>query len=251
MHFRLASDARARRLSLCAAAIGLVIGAAHDAHAQAALDDDDASPPPETASVSSGAAEPETLIGVGLRLRNVFVPEGLVEIFVDDAPGGSSEFGIGLEVTRRKGNFEFAFGLETESIFIEGGRWIERDKPPPAYEVDNVRFESFRWYTADVTFLNHTPFGRYFALRYGGGAGIGLLTGKVRHDDEMCATSSLNSCHPYAGGAMNKPYNLPPVFPVINAIFGGQIRPVENLVINIELGIRTLPFIGTTVGYYF
>ena len=39
-------------------------------------------------------------------------------------------------------------------------------------------------------------------------------------------------------------YNLPPVFPVVNAIIGVQIKPTDKIVINIEGGIRTLPFFG-------
>ena len=37
----------------------------------------------------------------------------------------------------------------------------------------------------------------------------------------------------------------------VNAILGVQIRPVEKVFINIEGGLRTIPFIGGTAGYYF
>ena len=47
------------------------------------------------------------------------------------------------------------------------------------------------------------------------------------------------------------PYDLPPVMLVINAIVGVQIRPTDEIFINVEGGIRTMPFVGMTAGYYF
>lgn len=251
MDFRLGFRPGARVALGAAAMLLMTIATAREARAQAALDDDDNT---DAAPASTIEAAPQhgPRIGVGLRLRNVRMPRSFLEVFVDRAPGGSSEVGFGLEVVRRNRNFEFAFGLEYEKIFIEEGIWVERDKPPPGDEVDYVEFDDFAWITADVTFLHHTSFGPYFALRYGGGLGIGLLMGDVRRTDYMCTSSDLDSCGPYVGAANDRtPYDLPPVFPVVTALFGGQITPVPNIAINIEAGIRTLPFFGTSVVYYF
>ena len=38
---------------------------------------------------------------------------------------------------------------------------------------------------------------------------------------------------------------------LLTGIFGAQITPTPNILINVELGIRTLPFFGVTAGYYF
>jgi hypothetical protein len=238
------------RLALSAALL-VSTAVSRDARAQEAApegdDDGDATPIPVGPPMLD-----EPMIGVGLRLRNVRMPRSVLELFVDHAPGGSSELGFGVEVFRRKGDFEFSFGLEYEKIFVEKGVWVEKGKEPPENEVDYVEFDDFAWITAEVTFLNHTRFGRYFALRYGGGAGIGLLLGDVRRTDYRCDTSSVEDCFPYNGAENDRnPYDLPPVFPVLIGVLGGQFRPTEKLVINIEAGIRTLPFFGTTVGYYF
>lgn len=245
MRFRLASVSPI----LCAAVTGaILLATSASAHAQAALDDDDAKP------ASSTVVNPEndTHVGVALRLRDVTVPKGMIELFVDQAPGGSSQFGIGLEVFRRKGNFEVQFGLEYEAIEVQQGIWVQKNKLPPAEEVDYVQFHNFGWVTAEVTFLNHTPITKFLAIRYGGGAGIGIFKGKVSRTDYVCSSSALTTCaeKPFAEN-QDTPYNLPPVFPVINAIIGVQIRPVDNIVINVETGIRTLPFFGMSVGYMF
>jgi hypothetical protein len=235
---------------VCAALVGAVMAAgAGTAHAQAALDDDDSTPAPTT---TQGANDPNAShVGVDLRLRNVWVPKSILQLFVDTAPGGASDFGIGADVFRRKGNFEVQFGLEYEKIFIDKGIWVEKDKLPPGETVDYVRFDNFGWVTAEVTFLNHTPITKFLALRYGGGAGLGVLFGHVRRTDYSCTSADLGTCHSDPQPNNDTPYNLPPVFPVINAIVGVQLKPVDNIVINIEGGIRTLPFFGASLGYMF
>jgi hypothetical protein len=253
MRFRLASVTSV----LCAAVFGTFLTAhAPAAHAQAALDDDDAKPASTTSSDDDASTAEEAKIGVGLRLRQTWVPKSIIELFVDKAAGGASDFGFGGELFRRKGNFEVQFGLEYESLTIQKGIWVQKGQDPSNGGADRVRFDGFGWVTAEVTFLNHTPINKYFAIRYGGGAGIGVLLGKVRRTDVTCTTTDAaqatdQNCLDTPMPNSDTPYNLPPVFPVINAIIGVQVRPTDNIVINIEGGIRTIPFFGATLGYMF
>ncbi len=229
-------------------------GGAGTAAAQAALDDDDDSSE-APASTGDEVADPNaTKIGVGFAIRNVWVPQGLIELFVEKAAGGSSEVGFRGEVARRKGDFEVQFGLEYERIDIEDGLWIDKGDNLPADEPDFVEFEDFGWVTAEVTFLNHTEITKQFAIRYGGGAGIALVLGDVVRTDYRCAgtNESPDPCtqSPTAEN-IREPYDIPPVMLIVNAIIGVQIRPVDQVFINIEGGLRTVPFFGGTVGYYF
>lgn len=238
-----------RFVTLAAATVALCAGVA-GAHAQAALDDDDSSSPtPSSVSVPVGD---KTSIGVGLRLRNVRVPQGLIEVFVSSAPGGASNFGFGLEVARRKGQFEVQLGLEYEKISIDKGIWVENGDNIPTDEPDYVEFDNFGWVTAELSFLYHTPIIPQLSVRYGGGAGIGVLTGEIIRTDYRCVDTNPDNCQPSPTATNDhKPYDLPPVMLVINAIVGVQIRPTEEIFINIEGGLRTIPFFGTTAGYYF
>lgn len=239
-----------RFVTLAAATVALCAGVA-GAHAQAALDDDDSSSPtPSSVSVPVGD---KTSIGVGLRLRNVRVPQGLIEVFVQRAPGGASNVGFGLEVSRRKGQFEVQLGLEYEKVSIEDGYWVENGDEIPRDEIDSVKFDNFGWVTAELSFLYHTPIIPQLSVRYGGGAGLGVITGDIRRTDVACTTTSFESCREsmVPGHNVEEPYDLPPVMLVINAIVGVQIRPTEEIFINIEGGLRTIPFFGTTAGYYF
>lgn len=243
-------DLACRRTVTVAATLLAVCAGAATARAQAALDDDSSSPTPTS---TAAAATPEkSNIGVGVRLRNVWVPQGLIEVFVQRAPGGASNVGFGLEVARRKGQFEVQLGLEYEKISIDKGIWIENGDTIPADEPDYVEFDKFGWVTAELSFLYHTEIIPQLSVRYGGGAGIGVLTGDILRTDYRCATASLDSCSESPTATNRKtPYDLPPVMLVVNAIVGLQIRPTEEIFINVEGGLRTVPFFGTTAGYYF
>ncbi|HVU78408.1 MAG TPA: hypothetical protein VHC67_12535 [Gaiellaceae bacterium] len=245
---------------LAAAAAFLALGAgAHRAAAQAAAlgdgsaegDEEEGNPPPAPATETTKPMK--TQIGVALRLRNVRIPKSILEAFVERAPAGSSNFGIGLELSRRKDNFEFQFGLEYEKIYIPTGEWIDKGDMIPQDETDYVMFENFGWVTAEATFLHYTPIIPQLALRYGGGAGIGVFFGDVARTDHVCTSSSIDSCHEKPNAEnVDTPYeNIPPVFLVVNAFFGLQIKPTDKLFINVEGGLRTMPFFGTSLGYYF
>jgi hypothetical protein len=214
--------------------------------------------------------------GADLRLRQVFLPASLMGLFVEQAAGGASNTGIGVDLVRRRGNVELQLGFEYEHIALQEGVYINKgDDVAKGDTIDYILSpehagSDFGWFTLEFTFLNHYAFNKYVALRYGGGAGIGFITGSVKRWDTMCVGGATNTnntpqCKPQQLGGqgttvqdnsgapetMPVAYNLPPVFPVVNAILGVQIRPTPKSVINIEGGIRTLPFIGMSAGYFY
>lgn len=252
-------------LSLLALSMG-----SGSALAQPALDE--AGKPQSTLDPTASPGNLETTgpaaeYGVGLRLRQVFVPTAILELFVDRADGASNT-GIGVELVRRRGNVELQLGFEFEHVQPGGGVWINSgDNVAAGDEADYILTpeqsgKELGWFTIEFTFLNHAEINKKLAIRYGGGAGIGFITGGLQKYDVPCAPGTTNAnpepgCVPVqeggTAGAARGPtdYDLPPVFPVVNAIIGLQIRPVEKAVINIETGIRTLPFIGVSGGYFF
>jgi hypothetical protein len=216
------------------------------------------------------SGEKEVEWGIGIRLRNVRIPKGEIELFVARAGDtGASNVGFGLDFTRRRGNVELQLGFEFEHINPGEGAWIESGKNVAAGdEADYVvtpehAGENLGWVTAEFTFLNHAPINKNIAIRYGGGAGIGIVTGNLRHYNIVChgATNDMPEpgCTPprfngqgtYSEGTetLDK-YNLPPVFPVVNAIIGVQFRPTEKMTINLEGGIRTFLFFGLSASYF-
>ena len=256
------------RFQLCLATVISLIHAG-SAYGQAALDDADPAATPAEASPEATADEPNPVEwGVGLRLRNVRIPKAELELFVERAPGGTSNFGVGVDFTRRRGNVELQLGIEYEKVTPAEGVWIESGRNVAAGdEADFILSpsradSSLGWVTFEFTFLNHSPITKQLALRYGGGAGLGIVTGSLKRIDVLCngATNSNpepgcvpppnGTATPTAGGTPVK-YDLPPVFPVVNAIIGLQYRPIPKATVNFEMGIRTLLFIGFSGSYFF
>lgn len=262
----------------CLATAVLVATATGSALAGPALDDDPAATPspggdPGIEGQPPAQAADKAEYGVGFRLRNVRAPKGMLELFVDRAPGGVSNVGLGVDLVRRRGNVELQLGFEYERIEPAEGVWIESnsnvangDEVDYILSPDHNNGKSLGWFTIEFTFLNHAELSKNFAIRYGGGAGIGIVTGELARYDVVCASGATNEdpepgCVPmqYNGTGLPSPesggmivkYNLPPVFPVVNAILGLQIRPMPKMTINIEGGIRTFPFFGVSGGYFF
>ncbi|MCX5747252.1 MAG: hypothetical protein NT062_32685 [Proteobacteria bacterium] len=254
------------------------------AFAGAALDDAPKSEPavdPNTGAVLTEAPDTEAPVeyGVGLRLRSVRIPQGMFELFTARAPGGMSNVGYGVELLRRRGNVELQLGFEHEALSVPSGVWIESGKSVPLNEADFILSEdkansTLAWTTIEFTFINHAVINKYVSFRYGGGAGLGILSGDLKRVDVLCAGGSTNTnvdpgCVPptetgpqshQQGTATitegpfdgsGHVYELPPVFPVVNAIIGLQFNPMPKMHINIEGGIRTMPFFGTSLSYFF
>ncbi len=227
----------------------------------------DATTGEEVAPVDDPANKVE--FGLGVRFRNVRGPSAMVELFVENSAGGSSNLGLGVELTRRKGNSELQLGIEFERITPKAGVWIASGDNVPQDEADyildpentdgNVKLG---WITAEFTYFHHVPLTKQIALRFGGGLGIGIVTGELQRIDVVCASTATNDnpepgCVPerFQGGAVSEgnpvAYDLPPVFPVINAIAGVQFRPIENVTVNLEGGLRTFLFFGLSSSYFF
>ena len=203
---------------------------------------------------TANAEDPDKAqLGIGLRLRNIRFPESLIELFVEDAAGGGSHLGIGLEFMRRKGNFELAVGLEYDGLAATDGVWIDKGDEIPTDDPDYVEFDGFGWVAADVSFIWQQQLIKQLALRYGAGIGLAAVLGDVLRTDYVCTTSETSSCgrDPNAVNDKTPEDAIPPVFPILNLLFGVQVRATDNIAINFEIGLHTLPYFGTTVGYYF
>ncbi len=241
------------------------------------------------AALGSAGAEPaasdsEPLeYGIGLRVRALRVPAGLIELFMERAPGATTGYGAGIELARRRGNLELQLGAEfdyiqpAEGVYIESGGNVA---PPPAGRGDEADFllspehngkRRLGWFTIEFTFLNHASITKRIAIRYGAGLGIGILRGELGRYDIVCTDATnaspapgcvppdapFNGSGTYSddGGRITPgtiaKYDLPRVLPVINAILGIQIRPFKKMTINVEGGIRTVPFVGASTAFFF
>ena len=202
-----------------------------------------------TVAQADEASEPETNYGIGLRARHMILLESMLELFMKDAPGGASNTGFGVELIREKGPMSFSIGFEYDPLLGTEGFYVDNDDA-----VDRVRFNDFEWWAVDINFMWQTGLiGDILSLRYGAGLGIGLMRGEIRQDDQICTSSTPSdaTCMADPAGEQNQLADTPPVFPVVNAILGLQIRPIKTVAINIEGGLRTVPFFGVTTAVMF
>ena len=193
--------------------------------------------------------------GVGLRLRGVFEPKFMIELFLEEAASGVFSPGFGLELNRRRGNFELVLGFEYENVSPDDGFYLEKGDDPltPGEAPDYVEFDGLGWFTVDLAFMFHSPINDKVAFRYGAGFGLGIVTGEALQTDSICTGRDIqNDCTPDPnGGQVNDPADLPPVFPVVDLVAGVQFRPTPKMTVNLEGGLRTLFFFGLSSTYYF
>jgi hypothetical protein len=208
----------------------------------------------QNALAEEGKAKDDSKIGVGVRLRYVHIPQQAIELFVERSAGSDSHPGIGVEFIRETGDMTFTLGVEYEKISPQNGIFIDKGDRIPEDPVDLIEFDEFRWITLDFSFIGHQPLGTDFIrLRYGAGLGIGYIMGEMLRTDYVCTGSDVSTCSqdPNAELIQTPEQDIPPVFPVVNVLLGLQLRPMDNVAINIDGGIRTVPFVGTSVSFLF
>jgi hypothetical protein len=197
----------------------------------------------------------EAEYGLGLRVRGVFEPAFMMNLFVEEqTSGGVFSPGFGFELMRRRENFELVLGFEYENVSPSDGYWLEKgdDGVSAGQYPDFIDFDGLAWVTADLAFLFNSPINEKLTFRYGAGFGLGLVLGEVRQTDQVCSSTDFEeSCMNAMGGQQNDEADLPPVFPVVDLILGLQYRPTPKMTIIFEGGLRTLFFFGVSVGYYF
>ncbi len=210
-----------------------------------------------------------------MRLRSVWVPKSVLELFVTRAAGGAHNYGLGVDLTRRHGSTELQLGFEFEHVNVGQGVWINKgDNVAAGDEADYVlgpdsstgSGNQFGWFTMEFSFFNHAEITPWLSFRYGAGLGIGVLIGEIDHYNIVCAPGATNTspepgCVPprFQGTGMYTEgqetlvkYDLgTPVFPVVNAILGLQFKPTDHTTINLEGGIRTMPFVGVSSSMFF
>ena len=195
--------------------------------------------------------------GLGVRLRTIYVPKFMIELFYEEATSSVFKPGFGLEFSRRKGNFELVIGVEYENLSPDDGFFLGKDDDPnvPEQAPDYVEFDDFSWVAADVAFLFNAPLNERVSFRYGAGLGIGLVLGEVRQTDSTCApgTDDIQTDCMRNPNAMqvDEEADLPPVLPVVDLLAGLQFRPAEKLTINVEAGLRSVAFLGLSSILYF
>ncbi len=208
---------------------------------------------PAIASGQPVAEERSVFYGAGVRFRGLFVPQSWFERFVAIAPSGISKPELGIEVVRRRGNFDATIGLALATISPDDGIWVD-DFDDPDDNPSLIEFEGFSWIALDVNVIWKRPLSPKTALRYGLGIGLGIMMGDILETDSVCSGTrfDVTDCTQAPNAtAVRKPLDVPPVVPLMNAILGFQYAPSPQVAINLDGGVHTTLFIGISVDFFF
>ena len=203
--------------------------------------------------------------GLGLRTRWISVPSWLLGIFTKQNKPLSS-YSVGLEGFRRHGDVDFVLGVAWQSLSPPDGNWLGTGKNP-AVDTDFVQFKGLGAISIDAAFILRKELSQYVTFHYGGGLGLGIITGKMLRTSDGtagCANSpgDVTKCYPVlvppctgpctesqlaaseggtdssARGSRFTDGNIPPVYPIINLLTGFDFRipSVDGLEVKVEGG---------------
>jgi hypothetical protein len=149
---------------------------------------------------------------------------------------------------------ELSVGIEYDNLNPEDGYYVEsgRDVQDPG-AVDFTEFDGLSWITLDASVVYHKPLNAVLALRYGGGIGLSYVMGDVIKTDAICnGPNAQTDCQADPNAQqLNEKQDFFRFPPVLNLLAGLQITPGDNLAINLEFGMRTVFYGGTSVQYFF
>lgn len=221
--------------------------------------------------------------GLGVRGRWTSVPRFMLNIFTDENVPLSS-YAIGAEFFRRASSFDLVLGVSYQRLSPSDGNWLGKGNPADT-DTDLVQFRNFGMVAFDVAFVLHTDFSEYVGLLYGGGVGIGIMTGDLLRTSAggpaggpvsaACLADPGNEavCYPVCAGRRCTEQDLvnsagvrdspetpsrfsekkvPTVLPVVNILTGLYFRvpALPGLELRIEGGFF-FPyfFLGSALGY--
>lgn len=220
-------------------------------------------PPPDESETDLGdepapAAPRDLWYGAAARLRWVSVPGWLLNTFTKNNVPLSS-WGTGLELFRRKGNFEFAVAFNYVNLSPPDGNWLGSSSDP-ATQVNLVHFDHFAMVAVDASFIWHTLLTSWFGLRYGAGFGLGILSGhlvRTYANNGQCTAQNAGDtsvCKPDPANIQQPPStSVPGAVPILNVDVGVEFRipRARGLEIRLDGGFYDTFFLGGGVGYAF
>jgi hypothetical protein len=226
----------------------------------------------EPAHAEPAHAEPATSWGSSGSARFISIPSWLLSAFTKQNVPLSS-YGVGVAVFRRQANRDLAVNLSYQAMGPADGNWLGRGHAANI-DTDLVQFRSFGVVGLDFSSLWRIPLHPDVDFHYGGGLGVGLVTGRLLRvsadgcteanaaDPRLCkprycpaqgpCPESLHarSEGPPDGGPTD-PHrypdgHVPPVVPVLSALVGFDFHlpAVPGLEVRLDGGFYDALFVG-------
>jgi hypothetical protein len=237
-------------------------------------------PVPPVAAPPPNVDLPRTPYELGARVRGIFVTTAMLMPYLQAATSMES-WSIGLEFIYRRAAFDVVTSFDVSSIDVHDGNWLANGHMANV-DTHYLQFRGVYFISADVSIIGHHDFGRWVELRYGGGLGVGVVTGNVltTNSAPACSTSPNNlsniaACSPFPGATgaalesqlkmseskttpdtagdprRHVSTDVPPAMGVVNILVGLRIKLPHRVTTQIELGFRDAIFFGVGAHYLF
>src|SRR5215813_3738369 len=150
-----------------------------------------ATTPPPIEEEKPAGPEEKGAIGVAARVRFLFLPSGILNLFLSHSTS-LTQYSVGAAFVRRKGKFDIEFALEYANVSPKDGYYLEKGKDPSqqGQYPDRIEFDNFSMISADATFIWHADVVPTVQVRYGAGLGLGFLLGNIVGTKQMCTTNT-------------------------------------------------------------
>lgn len=195
----------------------------------------------------------ETYLFVGLRYREIIIPEFMITLFADGGTTAAVE-SFGPEFGLRKDNFEFNFGAWYADYSLDPTPFKGKSDPESEWEVVESKI-SMLYLTAD--FLWTSPITPEFGINYGMGAGFGVVWGDLIRNEaypdpngsgylpcagpgnppgNYCGPASDEEVYDYNEPNWANGGSKPVIFPWFALQTGARYKPHRNFAARLDLG---------------
>jgi hypothetical protein len=235
--------------------------------------------PPPPAPPSPDA--PRTPYQVGARIRGIFVTNAMLMPWVQ-AGTSMESWSVGAEFIYRRPKFDVVTSLDVSSIDVHDGNWLANGHDA-SVDTHFLQFRGVYFISVDVSILGHNNLTRWLEIRYGGGLGVGGVTGDVltTNGSSQCTrqnVNNVNQCNPFtpplSGQALEtalkntegpnaaqqdvagNPHrhiskDKPPAMGVVNILLGFRFKLPKKFTLDVEVGFRDAIFFGVGAHYLF
>ncbi|HZS38897.1 MAG TPA: hypothetical protein VFF06_18820 [Polyangia bacterium] len=221
---------------------------------------------------------PRTPYQLGARIRGIFVTNAMLMPYLQAATSMES-WSLGFEFIYRRPKFDVVTSLDISSIDVHDGNWLANDHMADA-DTHFLQFRGVYFISVDVSLIGHWSINKWLELRYGGGLGVGGVTGDVltTNGSSACSISNVNNvsaCNPFnppvTGAALepklkstegpstdsaDNPHrhvskDKPPAMGVVNILVGLRVKLPKKFAAQFEIGFRDAIFFGLGAHYLF